>query len=176
MNQILQFLVQAHLSLLIWNWLTNTMEAAPTLTTTTCNLLELLKFPYISFLYKSYYPPSVKTKLYIFFFIWMNLIIIMLFSCYLFNCWVVLLSLLCNMLTNSQIQVQELKVCSWLYRSARSLSRSPVPTAGIWSGSNRQSSRSPPQMNDQRGSLIGEIAPEHSAPSTVTKNALSVVS
>ncbi|AQK89384.1 PQ-loop repeat family protein / transmembrane family protein [Zea mays] len=62
----------------------------------------------------------------------------------------------------------------YYYMSARSLSRSPVPTAGIWSGSNRQSSRSPPQMNDQRGSLIGEIAPEHSAPSTVTKNALSV--
>jgi solute carrier family 66 (lysosomal lysine-arginine transporter), member 1 len=51
-----------------------------------------------------------------------------------------------------------------------------VPTAGTWLGSNRQSLMTPPQTNDQRGSLIGEIAPAHSAPSTVTKNALSVVS
>ncbi|ONM31189.1 PQ-loop repeat family protein / transmembrane family protein [Zea mays] len=51
---------------------------------------------------------------------------------------------------------------------------SPVPTAGTWLGSNRQSLMTPPQTNDQRGSLIGEIAPAHSAPSTVTKNALSV--
>ncbi|NP_001159199.1 uncharacterized protein [Zea mays] len=62
----------------------------------------------------------------------------------------------------------------YYYMSARSLSRSPVPTAGTWLGSNRQSLMTPPQTNDQRGSLIGEIAPAHSAPSTVTKNALSV--
>uniref|UniRef100_A0A0A8Y104 PQ-loop repeat family protein / transmembrane family protein n=2 Tax=Arundo donax TaxID=35708 RepID=A0A0A8Y104_ARUDO len=59
----------------------------------------------------------------------------------------------------------------YYYMSARSLSRSPVPTAGIWLGNNRQSSRTPPQ----RESLIGEIAPAQSAPHTITKNALSVV-
>ncbi|XP_066306081.1 uncharacterized protein [Miscanthus floridulus] len=62
----------------------------------------------------------------------------------------------------------------YYYMSARSLSSSPVPTAGTWLGSNRQSSRTPSQTNDQRGALVGEIAPAHSAPSTVTKNALSV--
>ncbi|WVZ71671.1 hypothetical protein U9M48_020232, partial [Paspalum notatum var. saurae] len=63
----------------------------------------------------------------------------------------------------------------YYYMSARSLTRSPVPTAGTWLGNNHQSSRTPPQTNDRRGSLIGEIASSHSAPSTVTKNALSVV-
>ncbi|WVZ71676.1 hypothetical protein U9M48_020234 [Paspalum notatum var. saurae] len=61
----------------------------------------------------------------------------------------------------------------YYYMSARSLSRSPVPTAGTWLGNNLQSSRT--QTNDQRGSLIDEIVPAHSAPSTITKNALSVV-
>ncbi|KAJ1283235.1 hypothetical protein BS78_03G113000 [Paspalum vaginatum] len=63
----------------------------------------------------------------------------------------------------------------YYYMSARSLSRSPVPTSGTWLGNNNQSSRTPPQTNDRRGSLIGEIASAHSAPSAVTKNALSVV-
>lgn len=63
----------------------------------------------------------------------------------------------------------------YYYMSARSLSRSPVPTGGTWLGNSRQSSRTPPQTNDQRGYLIGEIDHTHSTPSTVTKNVLSVV-
>ncbi|XP_062196004.1 uncharacterized protein LOC133899079 isoform X2 [Phragmites australis] len=62
----------------------------------------------------------------------------------------------------------------YYYVSARSLSRSPVPTAGTWLGNNRQSSRSPPQTNVQREPLVGEFSPAQSAPCT-TKNALAVV-
>ncbi|KAL6626434.1 hypothetical protein ACP70R_030160 [Stipagrostis hirtigluma subsp. patula] len=63
----------------------------------------------------------------------------------------------------------------YYYASARSLSTSPVPTAGTWLGNNRQWSRTPPQTNDQREYSIGEFASAQSAPSTTTKNALSVV-
>lgn len=41
-SQMIQSLFQAHLFLLIRNLSTNTMEAAPAPTTTTCNVLELL--------------------------------------------------------------------------------------------------------------------------------------
>ncbi|GJN37902.1 hypothetical protein PR202_gb26902 [Eleusine coracana subsp. coracana] len=61
----------------------------------------------------------------------------------------------------------------YYYVSARSLSRSPVPASGTWLGNNRQSSRTPPQMNDQRDYLSGEIAPAKPVPSA--KNVLSVV-
>jgi solute carrier family 66 (lysosomal lysine-arginine transporter), member 1 len=49
-----------------------------------------------------------------------------------------------------------------------------VPVAGIRLGNNRQSSRTPPQMNDQREFPNGEIAPVKPIPSA--KNVLSVVS
>jgi hypothetical protein len=63
----------------------------------------------------------------------------------------------------------------YYYMSARSLSRSPVPTAGTWLGNSRQSSRTPPQMNGQSEPLIGEITTAQSASPTRTKNTLSVV-
>ncbi|KAG2596666.1 hypothetical protein PVAP13_5KG178000 [Panicum virgatum] len=77
----------------------------------------------------------------------------------------------------------------YYYMSARSLSRSPVPTAGTWLDNSRQSSRTPPQTNGQRVPLIGEITTAQSASlpligeittaqsasPTRTKNALSVV-
>ncbi|KAL6850486.1 hypothetical protein ACP4OV_021113 [Aristida adscensionis] len=62
----------------------------------------------------------------------------------------------------------------YYYASARSLSRSPVPTAGTWLGNNRPS-RTPPRSNEEREFLIGESTPARSPPSTITKNALSVV-
>ncbi|CAL4964283.1 unnamed protein product [Urochloa decumbens] len=63
----------------------------------------------------------------------------------------------------------------YYYTSARSLSRSPVPTAGTWLGNSRQSPRTPPQSNGQREPLVSEITTAQSAPPTRTKNAFSVV-
>ncbi|KAK8452054.1 hypothetical protein SEVIR_5G048900v4 [Setaria viridis] len=63
----------------------------------------------------------------------------------------------------------------YYYVSARSLSRSPVPTAGTWLGNSRLSSRTPPQTNGQREPLIGEVTTAQSAPPSRTKNAFSVV-
>ncbi|XP_062208167.1 uncharacterized protein LOC133909647 isoform X2 [Phragmites australis] len=79
-----------------------------------------------------------------------------------------------NMKISEQYHAPSSPSTDYYYVSARSLSRSPVPIAGTWLGNNRQSSRSPPQTNNQRESLIGEIASAQSAPPTVTKNALSV--
>ena len=62
----------------------------------------------------------------------------------------------------------------YYYASARSLSRSPVPT-GTWLGNNRQATKVPPQMNDEGASLFGEFVPAQSAPAAITKNSLSVV-
>ncbi|KAF8661548.1 hypothetical protein HU200_056969 [Digitaria exilis] len=66
-------------------------------------------------------------------------------------------------------------ISDYYYTSARSLSRSPVPTAGTWLGNSRQTSRTPPQSNGQREPLFGEITTAQSAPPTRTKNVLSVV-
>uniref|UniRef100_A0A453EPF7 Uncharacterized protein n=1 Tax=Aegilops tauschii subsp. strangulata TaxID=200361 RepID=A0A453EPF7_AEGTS len=62
----------------------------------------------------------------------------------------------------------------YYYASARSLSRSPVPT-GTWLGNNRQATKVPPQMNDEGASLFGEFVPAQSAPAAITKDSLSVV-
>lgn len=62
----------------------------------------------------------------------------------------------------------------YYYASARSLSRSPVPT-GTWLGNNRQTTKVTPQMNDEGESLFAEFVPAQSAPAAITKNSLSVV-
>lgn len=53
-SQMIQFLFQAHLFLLIQNWSNNTiLRAAPPQTTTICNVPDLLMFSNVSFLYSS---------------------------------------------------------------------------------------------------------------------------
>lgn len=66
------------------------------------------------------------------------------------------------------------------YMSARSLSKSPVPTAGTWIAHSRDSSRTLPTLiHDQHSSreaLLGNLGPTQSAPVLTTKNMLCVVS
>ena len=59
------------------------------------------------------------------------------------------------------------------FRSARSLSRSPVPTPGTWLSHSRGSGRTPPIIS--REPLLGNLGPTQSAPTLMTKNMLCVV-
>lgn len=64
------------------------------------------------------------------------------------------------------------------YMSARSLSKSPVPTAGSRLAHSRDSNRTPPLSSNQHSSiepLLGRLLPDQSAPPMNTKNMLSVV-
>uniref|UniRef100_A0A0E0MUD1 PQ-loop repeat family protein / transmembrane family protein n=1 Tax=Oryza rufipogon TaxID=4529 RepID=A0A0E0MUD1_ORYRU len=58
--------------------------------------------------------------------------------------------------------------------SARSLSSSPVPMSGTWSANYHQTN-SPPEIDDQKESLVSEFSPAQYAASPLIKNSLSVV-
>uniref|UniRef100_A0A0E0JGT2 Uncharacterized protein n=1 Tax=Oryza punctata TaxID=4537 RepID=A0A0E0JGT2_ORYPU len=62
----------------------------------------------------------------------------------------------------------------YYYTSARSLSSSPVPMAGTWSANYHQTN-SPPEIDDQKESLVSEFAPAQYTASPLIKNSLSVV-
>ncbi|KAH7667337.1 putative membrane protein [Dioscorea alata] len=65
------------------------------------------------------------------------------------------------------------------YKSARSLSSSPIPTAGSWIAHSRLSPRTPPLFHSQHSTiepLIGRFAPTQSTPPVNTKSVLCAVS
>ncbi|KAF2949551.1 hypothetical protein DAI22_01g119300 [Oryza sativa Japonica Group] len=62
----------------------------------------------------------------------------------------------------------------YYYTSARSLSSSPVPMSGTWSANYHQTN-SPPEIDDQKESLVSEFSPAQYAASPLIKNSLSVV-